>query len=199
MHHSLPHFPPLFPSGKWWGIYASNRLSGLETKEAIGHTNAASGMKGRDWMRFSVDGNAMLYLPVAGGASALKNHKPTSWRLANEARRERRKISSTLTTLYGPTPYYQLIPNLFGASIEDSGILPNASDVTLEAFHNIEFLLGLNDDRLLHDIREAMNSGSPRLRSVCTYYRRFFNPDLSIIDTLAKIGPCAIFALLPAF
>ena len=201
MTHPLPDFPPLFPRGEWWRLFFAATLEGASQAEAICRANASSGIKPREWLRFYIAGAAALSLPVSGGASALKNRPSTRWTLAPEAQRESRKISATLATAYGRSPFFHPLRDCFEMpfSSEELAEGVRASEVCREAFRRVAGVLNLEDTRLIEALRVRMADGDGTLGRVCADSRADFHPDLSIIDTLCRLGPDAIFTLLPSF
>ena len=196
MRQPLPDFPPLYASAAWWKEYVASRLGGIDARGATVAANRGSGLRNRDWMRFTIEVDETLSLPVAGGASALKNRYPDSWVLAQEAQRDGRKILSSIATAYGRQPFFHLIKEeLFAPllGLEDR----KASQVCLEAFQAVERLLGLDGERLIFDLRMKIADKDHTLRQVALESSPKFG--LSIIDALVRKGPGAIFALLPAF
>ena len=147
-------------------------------------------------MRFRIEGNVTLTVPVEGGGSALKNRPPESWTLASEAARDYRKIRSTLATIYGRSPFFHLLEDILLPSL--SGILPGegASDLCTQIFRNVTEILNIEDEALLAAIREAMRTKDPRLEGARPLK---MEPCLSIADVLFRYGPDAIFSLIPAF
>lgn len=199
----MPGFPPLFPDVEWWRLYLKGRLEGLEVEAAIAGANRGCGLKPRGWMRFEVAGPATLTLPVGGGASTLKNRPTPTWRLAAEAEREWRKILATTATLYGRCPYFDEV-FAFMAKVHDGGYQV-ASELNMAAFRAVERFL--NIENLLPQIGNTICSrqegddtpGRETLREVAREVRERTDPSLSIVDTLMKLGPDAIFTLLPPF
>lgn len=202
MHVSLPEFPPLFPSGGWWRVFAAARLDRFDTHSAIGKANASAGVRPREWMRTRITGGAMLSIPVAGGASTLKNRLPSSWRLAREAAREMQKFESTLATVYGRQPYFALLRDDFSIGSynpTEGEECDSAERLCNEAFIRTAGTLGLDDEFLLESIRVRMEAKDSLLRGVCNDLTPLFNPELSIVDAIVRLGPDAIFLLIPAF
>lgn len=196
MYQPLPSFPPLYAPGAWWRIHVASLLDGRSIEEATGIANRSAGIKPREWMRIRVEGDAVLSLPVDGGASALKNRHPDSWRMAGEAGRDLRKIHSTLNTLYGRTPYYFLLEDSLNA---EGAPGDRAKDVCTRAYKRIKAILGLDDPGLVKDIGRELERGSETLLALYNEKAKAFSPALSIIDTIVRIGPDAIFALLPTY
>lgn len=202
MYYGLPDFPPLYAPVGWWRSYVALRLGGKDRQRAIYGSNNESSLKVRDWMRFCVTGGKTLSVPVEGGASALKNRPSVSWVTAREAEHESRRIVSTLSTLYGRTPYYNLLKSEIIESVDFTQSI-KASAVCTRAFLNIDSILGLGDETLLEALRDKINHGEELL---CKIAKEFDNkiltrvePRISIIDSLFRLGPDAIFTLLPAF
>lgn len=221
MYQPLPDFAPLYPPGEWWRIYLNHLLNTREPTDGVGlikQTNRDSGLKSREWMRFTATPpeakigtpkSIVLSLPVEGGASALKNRHPDSWKLASEGRRESRKIISTLETLYGRTPYFHLLSDqllaCFPAAQDKDFIEIHASLLCIEAFRKVEKVLRLDDNNLITELKDGLERNDTRLKTVAEETRRKLlsadpqNPSPSILDALFRIGPDAIFALLPTF
>ena len=198
MFQPLPIFPPLYPPGEWWRLFLSHRLAGNTEDEAIRAANAAANVKPRGWMRITVEADSVLSLPVAGGASALKNRHPDSWVIATESIREGRKIINTLSTLYGNRPFYHILaPHLTEIFTSDAGI--RASAIALEAFSNVVRILSLDNDTLLKDIRLRIAAGDRLLKETGMEFETKSSLHLSILDSIFTLGPDAIFAILPAF
>lgn len=173
------------------------RLKGLPEAEVMAMANSSAGLRPRDWMRFRIEGDSMLSLPVEGGASALKNGHPESWRTAREARREAGKIDATMATVYGRTPYFHLLKDTLSLSVRlEEGM--SAHILCNDIFMAIKSLLQLDDDFLIRGLGEKIARGDGRLRNVAAPFSEL-KPDLTIAHSLFKYGPEAIFALLPAF
>lgn len=196
MRHPIPDFPPLFPCGEWWRLFLAARLVGGPEARAIAEANGGCGLRPRQWMRLEIAGGAVVSLPVSGGASTLKNRPALSWMLAPEARREVRKGALTLATAYGRQPFFHLLEPLL--ELPD-GEMPAASALCMEAFVKVKGVVGLDDESLLDALREGIAVGDPRLRAVAADCRRKFEPGLSIVDLLVRMGPDAIFALITPF
>lgn len=204
----LPAFPPLFPSGEWWRHYIKARLAapGSSLTEGVAAANASSGIKPRGWMRFDISGGspASLALPVAGSASALKNRHSDTWCLAPGAERAWHKAEATLATVYGRCPFFEAVRQLY-SSLPVSADTP-AAQVNAAAFGGVADFLSLEE--LLPDLGRivatdcAERSDAPfreRIRVIAGELQRGFDPALSVIDILMRLGPDAIFTLLPAF
>ena len=175
----------------------ASRLSGQTDFEALVSANEVVGLSPREWLRIGIEGGAMLSLPVTGGASALKNHPSDTWRIAAEGPREIRKMKSTIATIYGRTPYYRFVHDLLLPETVSPG--EPAREVCTQAFHRVCDILHCGDEALLFQIKERMREEDHTLREVCSDIQRRFNDSLSILDALMKLGPDAIFALLPSF
>lgn len=197
MTHPLPSFPPLFPRGEWWRNYMAARLSGEPGSLALASANESAASNPREWLRMRIEGGTVLSLPVAGGASALKNHPSETWHIAPEGVRESRKLAATIATIYGRTPYYRFICDRLLPSSVSGG--EKARKVCMEAYEAVCGVLHCGDEALLSQLRERMGGGDPTLRNVCMEARSRFDASLSILDALMKLGPDAIFALLPSF
>ena len=180
MYQPKPDFPPLFPNVGWWRKYIEALLAGESRPAAISGANAA--VAPRHWMRF--DG---ISLPVAGGQSTLKNHRPDSWRIAPKALLESPKMDATLATRYGASPYYRLLDHIF--SLRD--IVADrlwARQVCLEAFRRIEGLLGLDDPELIKAAKKVKLQGGHTVKE-----------NEEILPLIFRKGKEAIFYLLPTF
>lgn len=150
-------------------------------------------------MRFTVSGDAVLSLPVSGGASALKNGTPSSWATSREAERDARKILHTLATLYGRTPFHALLAPLLFAPIESCFSGPRVCrTLCMEAFEAVSGVLGIGDEDFLSTFRDALLS-QDHLGPVINEMRASMHARWSIIDLLMRLGPDAIFALVPSF
>lgn len=180
MYHPKPDFPPLFPKVGWWRRYTASILNGETPQEAIRKANAS--VKPREWMRF--DG---LSLPIEGGASALKNRLPATWRLSEKAVAEGRKMDATLATRYGGTPFYRLLDHLISLRDTIQG-KEMASEVCIEAFRRVEGILGL--DRI--DLLESARDFKPPIPD-------WIDNEEEILALLFRKGLEAIFQLLPTF
>lgn len=195
MIHSLPDFPPLFPDGKWWKLRLASMLDGASREESIVFANRERGLKPREWMRFRIvdrkDTEVLLSLPMVHGASALKNHKPDSWRVVDD-KTHLRKLDATVSTLYGHTPYFSLVWPGFGfvdVATETS------RDVCLKMDGIVCHLLGLDSPSLVNSLRNADMSEEKYASIVENMVR--FREDLSIVDGLFRYGPEIIFRLIP--
>lgn len=202
MYQPLPEFPPLFPSMEWWRVYLrSLAVESLESgrRQALAQANRGCGVRARDWMRVRLAGDAVLPVPVEGGASALKNRLPSSWRIAGVAPREIRTFRATLATLYGRTPFYHLLESDLTGFLAECGPGTPASDICDEAFRKVSAVLSLGDDILVRAITQKIGAGDTRLREIVSFMSPASSPELSILDPLFRLGPDAIFTLLPAF
>ena len=195
MINPLPSFPPLFSTEGWWRSFIAGRLGGESPDEAITRANAACGLKSREWMRFRIEGDAVLSVPVAGGASTLKNRPSQEWMLSAGAVREGRKIEATLATVYGRTPYF----SLFRQDIIPEYKECPAGEICRDAFHKVNRVLGLDDEDLLKELKRRMIFSDAVIKSIRAGYTGTVHPELSILDILFKAGPDAIFALMPSF
>ena len=196
MIHPLPQFPPLFPPGKWWRIFLSYLLQGETEAESIRKANEDSGLRARDWMRLRLKDDTLISFPVAGGASALKNRPPESWRMARECNRETVRYASTLATLYGRQPYFHLLADTLKPEAE---VGDAAGEVCTLCHREICKIILPAGQNLTSDLRKALEADGDRIKTLSDHFSSHFNPDLSIIDVLMRLGPDAIFALLPAF
>lgn len=199
MIQPLPCFPPLYAPGSWWAIYMKGLLAGKEENEAIALANLESDIKPRAWMRMELAEETVVSIPVAGGASALKNHNPNSWYLAPEFYRRQRRISATLATIYGRQPFFHLLDHRLAFTTWTPEDDDRAEILCQWAFKNTSEILGLGNPSLLKDLKEALNRSASRLSEIRTDCIRSVNLNLSIFDTLMRLGPDAIFPLLPAF
>lgn len=212
MTQPLPCFPPLFASGNWWRIFVRLLLGGLAEGEAIAGANARCGLPPRCWMRLSLADGAVLSLPVAGGASALKNRRPDTWVMAREAEREWRKAQATIVTLYGKAPYcHLLIGGLLGSTDPSDVAGMKAGALCMAAFDAVIDALGLRDAELIDRMRRIVEAKDTaiqdvtgmheamRMHDVIREYDGKFHPELSILDALLRLGPDAIFPLMGAF
>lgn len=168
----------------------------MESAEAISAANQNSGIKPREWLRVSIVSDTLISMPVAGSASALKNHHPFSWCLAPEAQKVAVKAAATLSTVYGRTPFFHLLEESFSLA---GKIGEPASSLCMRAFHNVEEILGINENALIHALRDSMEQKTHRIHDICSYTAKKANMSLSIIDTLCRLGPDAIFALVFTF
>ena len=177
-------------------MFLGRRLDGASDEEAVSEANRLSGIKPRDWMRICLKDDTRVSFPVRGGASALKNHRPESWEMARESIRESARYASTLTTLYGRSPYYHLLATAFIPEIH----LPNkACDVCSDSFRRVKEILLPDEEALLESLKEALIQKNQRIRSLRERLESQINFQLSIVDALVNMGPDAIFPLLPAF
>ena len=196
MIHPLPEFPPLFPLGKWWRQFLGRRLEGMPEKEAIAGANRDAGLKPREWMRVRLEGDAMLSLPVKGGASALKNRTPSSWELAEESRREVCVYSSTLSTIYGRRPFFHL---LVGSLVPSALPGMKADALCRDCFRKVMDILLPDEDTLLEDIKRELSLPGGRIREIGEEPAMQIDLGLSITDALVRLGPDAIFPLVASF
>lgn len=199
MYQPLPLFPPLFPPGKWWRLFLAYVLGGESFEKGIARANKGSGIKSRDWMRISLTPQSRISVPVSGGASTLKNYPPESWTLSGEAAATARTMGATLATLYGRRPFFPAIESWESVIPAPVPADFSARSVCTDAFRKCAALLGLYDVSLIQTMEDTIKSGNGRIRAVCSDFERYFNPDLSILDLLATLGPDAIFPLLPPF
>ena len=194
MIYPLPSFPPLFPSGEWWKIRLHALLEGATREESTATANRKSGFKSREWMRFVVvdrnEAEVMLSLPVVHGASALKNTRSESWKIADD-RPKLRKLNSTLATLYGHTPFFHLLgEELKFLHSEDV----SAAYLCHEMDEKVWKFLGLESRSLLENLRmEDLNKD--KFQNILQRMEPF-NPRVSVIDSFFRYGPDTIFRLL---
>lgn len=205
MTYPLPVFPPLFPHGIWWRLFVEKLLEGCECGECVEYANNKCGLKAREWMRFSIEGGNMISIPVAGGASALKNGHPSEWTVSKEYGREVRKMHSTLATIYGKTPFYSLIKDDLAECFEqeerrsEKTQPAKASDICLKSFNKIKELLELDNPDLIGMLREKIRNKDSFLIEMKRETEEDIDMTLSIIHHLSRHGKDAIFTLLPAF
>lgn len=196
MIQPLPDFPPLFPPGRWWRIFIGRRLDGASQEDAVAEANRGSGLNSRNWMRLPLAGGQTFSFSVKGGASSLKNRHPASWRMAQEVEREIPRYVSTLATIYGRTPFHHLLgPEL----VPECSPGEKAAEVCMECFRKVHGVILPDSEMLLPRFSEAVRADSGRLAAVSAELSESFSPDLSIVDTLVRLGPDAIFPLLGAF
>lgn len=175
----------------------SRRLAGDSEAGAISTANAGCGLPARDWMRIRLEGDTVLSLPVSGGASALKNRPSLSWTLAPEALRDRKKFHATLATLYGRTPFFPFLADTLLPEI-GSPDLP-AGEFCTEAFQKALDILLPRGMETLEGFGKKIAERDHTLSLVSGEAGRAFHPSLSILDSLFRLGPDTIFALLPTF
>ena len=201
MTHPLPLFPPLFPNAGWWRAFLERRLAGCPREECIREANTTSGYRSRGWLRISLREGAELSLPVAGGASALKNKPADSWATARESAREWRKATATIATLYGRQPFYPLLRDILdpppGLSEGNEGAA--AGEICMEFFRRVERSLSLDDLSLLSSLQSALQKRDANIIKEVERLSRGYLFSLSIIDSLMRYGPDAIFLLSPTF
>lgn len=196
MIHPLPHFPPLFPPGNWWRIFLAGRLEGLSEGEAVSRANRQCGLKARDWMRLRLASDSRVSFPVKGGASALKNHEPQTWVMARECDREIPKYTATLSTIYGSRPFFSLLKEGLAVNAVPGD---RAESVCRACFLQIKHIILPEEESLLQDLKRELDTPDSRLIEVARDFYARLNPQLSIVDAVAAMGPDAIFSLLPAF
>ena len=184
-------FPPLFASVAWWRLYVGALLQGSAVAACM--EAASSDIRRRDRMRFAVSGGAVLSLPVVGGASALKNRAPETWRLAPEAARESRKMLHTLETLYGRSPYFHLLADEVVGSVDNYLPGMSAEEVCQGAFKRVCAVLGLDDDNLLASL--SVHGAEPRFRQIRAALYVGVSPELSILDPLFRLVPSTLLIL----
>lgn len=201
MTHPLPLFPPLFPNAAWWRAFLEHRLAGNSSEKCISEANAAAGYRPRGWLRISLREGAELSLPVAGGASTLKNHPADSWVTARESAREWHKTIATIATLYGRQPFFPLLRDIleppFGLSEGNEGA--RVEEVCMEFFQRVERTLGLDDPSLLSSLRKALRERDSNIIKEAERLSRGYDFSLSFIDSLMRYGQDAIFLLAPTF
>lgn len=195
MTHGLPDFPPLFPALEWWRIFLSLRLQGSHPTEAVAGANAGCGLKPRDWMRVRLLPDVTLPLPIDGGASALKNRPSHTWTLAREAKRACDKYGATLATLCGRLPFFHLLAEQL---TPDGSPGEKASEVCLRAFGNICSIMGLDDERLLKQLKSRLEKKDSVIEGIRLEQIERPDPSLSVTVAIAALGPDTIFTLLPS-
>lgn len=168
---------------------------GSEDK-AIAFANSESGIKSREWMRVRIAGGSLLSFSVKGGASALKNRPSATWVMARESERETIRYASTLATVYGRTPYFQLLQEELIPSA--SAGIP-AKEVCRQCCRNVMNIILPEGIGMLDSIRQVIERPGNRIMRISKEFNIKFNPELSIIDAIVRMGPGAIFPLLPAF
>lgn len=199
MYQPLPSFPPLFPPDIWWKIFIVGRIEGAGTEKAILQANRESGIKAREWMRIRIAEECTLSMPLAGGASTLKNHPPQSWRFSRESEREGRKMVETIATLYGRTPFFPFIKDDLENILSGFSEGKPVEGMCQDGFRMVEKLLSLSDTVLLESLKLRMAQGDPLLKSLKNQYSPSVESCLSILVALFSVGQDAIFGLLPAF
>lgn len=201
MYQPLPEFPPLFPPGEWWRSYLKALTGSLSQREAIMSANSLTGIKSRDWMRIRLAEGSVISLPVEGGACALKNRHPSTWILASEARRDSRKFMATLATLYGRKPFFHLcqaeLEKLF--SPEDADSQRSAESFCNAAFTLTERFLTLHDREMIKTLDILIRENNRRIADICRRLTAQIDSRLSILDSVLRLGPDAIFTLIPSF
>lgn len=197
----LPDYPPLYAPAVWWRAYTRSLLAGAAgEEEATAHANRQSGLRPRDWMRFRLEGDTRLSLPTEGGASSLKNRPAATWTLSREAGRESRKARATLATLYGRQPYFHLLEAELTAPLVSAEEGTTARKICTDAHRAASIILGLDDRTLLDDLRQRIAGGDRLLRATAAELTATaYPPDRSILESLFRLGPDAIFTLLPTF
>lgn len=198
MYQPLPTFPPLFPPGKWWRLFLKGLLAGMTSNEAVIYANNKGEIRSREWMRLILEGDTIISMPVKGGASTLKNKPSSSWTLASEAVRDGRKNVATLATLYGRQPFFSLLSDDLSVMADFFPGDP-AAELCVRAFEKVKRILSLDDAVLLENLRDLLMSGDRKLEKVRKDFTPYFKAELSIMDPLVKLGPDAIFSLLPSF
>ena len=196
MIHPLPEFPPLFPPGKWWRLFLSRLLEGEATEVAISFANRESCIKSREWMRIKLAGGTLLSYSVKGGASALKNRTSASWEMARECLREADRHAATLATIYGRTPFFALLKETLLAEVSPG---MRAEKVCMESFRKVKNIILPEGSSLITSIKRELNGEKNRIIEISREYEERFDPELSIIDPLVRMGVDAIFPLLPTF
>ena len=199
MYHPLPEFAPLFPSGEWWRLRLRAMIEGSSLEDSILEANRLCGLKSRLWMRFVVHdklGNDVtLSLPVVNGASALKNYPPASWTVCPDAPKCR-KIDATMATLYSGSPFFN---NIYAILRLKDSAGSKAENICRQAEQSISSVLGLDNPSLIISIRSLIDDKN-RMKTL-RESPGFSDIDLnlSILDSLFKLGPQTIFPLLLSF
>lgn len=208
MYQPLPDFPPLFPPGKWWRIYVAALSEGYPGDTAMARAISMAGIKSREWMRFAVKNSTgscsntpeILSIPVEGGAGALKNRHPDTWTIAPRALQDSRKAALTLSTLYGPLPYYHLLePEINLSVLLSLSLSGSCRDVCLSAFRAVNRILGLDNPEETAFLIESIRTRHRQIYELSLHFSRNFDPELSILDAVFRMGRQTIFALLPSF
>ena len=205
MTFPTPLFPPLFAPSRWWQAWLKAALDpfrkaarGLQDGDADAETvieaNRLCPLPSRDWLRIRLEDDSLLSLPVAGGASALKNHDPPSWRWARESRREYGKIRRSVLTLFGNRPFCHLLaPVLFPENDEDLAEGLPVAPACRKRFEAVREILGLDNPATLESLAELKESGRSAL--LAADLDPEFNPSSSIIEPLFSFGPDTIFLI----
>lgn len=183
---------PLFPPVIWWRHYVRRRLEGLPEPEAVSRANEESVLAPRGWMRLEVAGGATLSLPVAGGASMLKNHPAGEWRFAPQAPRQWRRHKATLATAYGKAPFFLPVMDLLSSL--DKQFDSDCAVFNMQAFRAVGAFLNLEE--LLPAFGSLFADDRQRLEAVAREWSAAVEPRLSVVDALMRLGPDTFFALL---
>lgn len=203
MARQIPDFPPLLACCGWWRLRIGELMKESDDERAVAEANRlaiASGLlPTREWMRFEVAGERerrRLSVPVAGGASALKNHDPATWRVSVHGDATA-VLAPTLATLYGRTPWLSLLlpelPLHAEREMPASDYCRAIDSAVMEALRLGERERGLT----LAHLRKSLREHPQRMREICRHDAAAADPAISVADLLFRLGPMALFALLP--
>lgn len=146
------------------------------------------------------DGNPLqLSVPIEGGASAVKNHDPESWRISLHGNWPRVHWGA-IATAYASAPFFPHFEEELHGIISD----PPATAAELCEATAEWTLRALSIEEILPDLSRLIASNPEKAEAL----RRdalgcdntgHVEPDLSIVDAVMRLGPQAIFALIPPF
>lgn len=192
-----PEFPPLFSSGEWWRLRVKALLEGADREGSIVVANRDSKIKSREWMRFRVadrtGSETTLSIPIVHGASALKNQSSQRWLIAPD-KPPLRKIDATLATLYGHTPFYELLGSMLSVQPVAGR---KALEVCMEMDAMIWNILGFDNPSIFSSLKniDEENKGLNALAKEM----KDFNSQLSMLDGIFRYGQQIILQLIPTF
>ena len=145
---------------------------------------------GKERVRSRIAGGALLSVPVAGGASALKHGG--NLRISQHGRWQDVHLGA-LRAAYGRTPWFiQLYPEIDRIYSDCSE--GNMADFTA-ALHSV-VLRWIGNEATLRAAREMHRNENSRFEAIASELSKGIDPDLSILDALFRLGPDVIFLLL---
>lgn len=179
---------PFLPSFRWYAAWLSERRKGVDEVAAVGIANTVAGIRGKDFARAVICGNAgehLLSVPVAGGSAMLKQTRHLPEIIISEHGNWRHVHLGALEAAYGRMPFYQhLIPDILRCYEQDIQSLAEFN----HSLHDSLCSLFLPSSLAENLPEAAAERGRELLGEVAQ--------DRSIIDTLFRLGPESLLPLL---
>ncbi|MCM1153295.1 MAG: WbqC family protein [Muribaculum sp.] len=176
---------PYLPSLEWY----AQRVSVLLGTDTVVLEHPALR---RSLMRCLIKGDKMLSVPITGGGSVLKHADPRKWEVSDHGRWTDVHLGA-LSAEYGTAPFYRHFMPELEPLIRNHP--DNAMAFTKSLCLWIERKLKVRE--LLPYLRDLSHSDINLYMRKRTEILTQCDPSLSVIDPLFRLGPEAIFALLP--